>query len=106
MGYLTSLLQGAATTLQVTAAAALIALLIAFPVGLARISSRTWLRRLATVYVEIFRGTSALVQVYFVFYVLPLVGVELPPFIAGALALGLNVGAYGSEVVRAAVRLG
>ena len=61
-------------------------------------------RVLATAYVEVFRGTSALVQIFFVFFVLPLFGIELAPIFAGVLALGMNFGAYGSHIVRATIQ--
>ena len=54
-------------------------------------------------YVEVFRGTSALVQIFFWAFVAPLLGLELGPLVVARVALGLNVGAYGSEVVRGAI---
>lgn len=98
-----SLVPGALVTLEVTVLAALTALLAAVAAGLARLSPWPWLRGLTRVYVEIFRGTSALVQIFYFFFVLPIIGLKLPPLLAGVLALGLNFGAYGSEVVRAAI---
>jgi polar amino acid transport system permease protein len=65
-------------------------------------ASAPW-RWLATVYVELFRGTSALVQLFWLFFVLPHFGVTLEPMSVGIAALGLNVGAYGAEVVRGAI---
>lgn len=62
------------------------------------------LRTLFAIYVEVFRGTSAIVQLFWAFFVLPSVGVELSPFVAGVVVLGLNAGAYGSEIVRGAIR--
>src|SRR5690606_48356 len=56
------------------------------------------------VYIEFFRGTSIFVQLLWVYFVLPLFGISLTPLQAGVLALGLNVGAYGAEVVRGAVQ--
>ncbi len=61
------------------------------------------LRWLAIVYIEIFRGTSALVQLFWLFFVLPRFGLTMEPLTVAILALGLNVGAYGAEVVRGAV---
>jgi polar amino acid transport system permease protein len=61
------------------------------------------IRTIAGLYVELFRGSSLLVQIFYFFFVLPLIGIRLDPFTTGVVALGLNVGAYGSEVVRAAV---
>ena len=60
-------------------------------------------RWLAVAYVEVFRGTSALVQLFWLFFVLPQFGVMLEPLTVAVLALGLNVGAYGAEVVRGAI---
>jgi polar amino acid transport system permease protein len=60
-------------------------------------------RWLAVAYIELFRGTSALVQLFWMFFVLPLFGVTLTPMTVAITALGLNVGAYGAEVVRGAV---
>ncbi len=61
------------------------------------------LRWLAVAYIEVFRGTSALVQLFWLFFVLPHFGITLAPLNVAILTLGLNVGAYGAEVVRGAV---
>ena len=98
------LLKGAWLTVQLTVTSAVIALVISFVVGLARLSRHWWVRALATVYLEFFRGTSALVQMFFMFYVLPLLGLTLSPFLAGVIACGFNLGSYGSEVVRGAIK--
>jgi polar amino acid transport system permease protein len=83
---------------------ACVALGMSFIAGLAR-TSRWLLVRLASgLYVEVFRGTSGLVQIFFFFFVLPLFGVTMTPVEAGVLALGLNFGAYGSEVVRSSIQ--
>jgi len=58
---------------------------------------------LSTAYVEVFRGTSALVQLFWVYFVLPRFGVDIDAIEAGMLVLGLNTGAYGAEVVRGAL---
>ncbi len=63
------------------------------------------LRTVATIYIEVFRGTSLLVQLYWIFFVLPLFGIQpAPKFEAGFLSGGLNVGAYGAEIVRGAIQ--
>lgn len=97
------LLPGLRVTVELASTASLIALCAAAAAGLARRSPRRWLRWLSTSYVELFRGTSALVQLYFAYFVLPLLGVEIDAMSAGVWALGLNAGAYGAEVVRGAV---
>lgn len=98
-----SLLPGAVTTLQITALSALVGLVMAFVSGLAKLSRWRLVSLAATAYIEVFRGSSALVQVFFFFFVLPLFGLTLSPVVAGVMALGLNTGAYGGEVVRSAI---
>jgi polar amino acid transport system permease protein len=101
--FLIPLLPGLWMTILVTAATTVVGLALSFFAGLARISRARIVRVIATIYVEIFRGTSALIQVFYLFYVLPLVGIELDPITTGVLALGLNMGAYGSEIVRGSI---
>ena len=98
------LLRGVGVTIALTAAAALLAAAVALAAGLARLSRSRLLRWSAALYVEIFRGTSALVQLFWFYFVLPLFGIHLPAFAAGVLVLALNTGAYGAEVVRGAVQ--
>lgn len=102
--YTPILIQGTITTIELTLASAVLALIISFVIGLARFSRFGVVRAAAIVYLEFFRGTSAIVQMFFMFYVLPLYGVTFPPLVAGILACGLNLGSYGSEVVRSAVQ--
>ncbi|CAH2396867.1 ectoine/hydroxyectoine ABC transporter permease subunit EhuC [Mesorhizobium ventifaucium] len=103
-GYLNLILQGAMVTVQLTVMGAALALVMAFVAGLGRLSRFVAIRCLATAYIEFFRGTSGFVQLFFAYFVLPLAGVTLTPLQAGVLVLGLNVGAYGAEVVRGAIR--
>ncbi len=100
---LPELLRGARLTLEVTGMAAVLALVLAFAVGLARLSRIAPLRFAATVYVEVLRGTSALVQLFYLFFILPLVGVTLDPVATAVIGLGANFSAYGSEIVRSAI---
>jgi len=101
---LPDLVGGLIVTLQVTAGGAFVALAMAFAGGLGRRASARAIRWAATVYVEVFRGTSALVQLFWVYFVLPFFGVALEPLAAGILVLGLNIGAYGAEVVRGTIQ--
>ncbi|MGH6947469.1 MAG: ectoine/hydroxyectoine ABC transporter permease subunit EhuC [Kiloniellales bacterium] len=101
--YFTLILEGALVTIELTLLGCAFALVMAFVAGLGRLS-RLWIvRALATTYIEFFRGTSIFVQLFWAYFVLPLFGVPLTPLQAGVLALGLNVGAYGAEVVRGAI---
>lgn len=99
-----ALLDGAGVTISVWFLAALLAVPVAIVAGAARLSRLPLVRMLAGVYIEFFRGTSALVQLFFLFFVLPFFGLPLSPFAAGVLALGLNEGSYGAEVVRGALQ--
>lgn len=94
---------GLQVTVQVAAGAFLVALAFSFAAGLARLSPNILVRGIAVTYIEVFRGTSALVQLFWLFYVLPFFGVLLTPIQAGIIGLGLCTGAYGAEIVRAAV---
>mgnify|MGYP001398975681 CR=1 FL=1 len=101
--YLPFILSGIVNTIKVTAGGALVALVVAFVFGLARLSSSAVIRGVAALYIEFFRGTSVFVQLFWVYFVLPVFGLSLSPLIAGIVVLGMNVGAYASEVVRGAI---
>ncbi len=101
--FLPFLLRGALVTLQVTLLGLALALVVAFVAGLGRLSSRRPLRWLAGGFIEVFRGTSVVVQLFWFFFALPFFGLQLQPLVAAVLALGLNGGAYAAEVVRGAV---
>ena len=79
--YAPLLWQGTLTTIELTLASAVLALAISFIVGLARMSRYRAVRWSAVVYLEFFRGTSALVQMFFMYFVLPLWGLFLPPML-------------------------
>src|SRR5579871_4417973 len=98
--YLPLLLQGIPITLELTFASIVLVLIVGFALGLGRSSKLRVIRWPSGFVVEFFRGSSAIVQLFWAFYVLPFWGIELPPFVAGVLVLGLNGGAYFSEVVR------
>lgn len=84
-------------------ASAILAFFIAFAAGLGRISRFSIVRKITVIYVELFRGTSLLVQLFWIFFALPAFGIQFSPFLAGVVALGLNYGAYASEIVRGAI---
>ena len=97
-------IDGAIVTAQQTVLAIIVAVSIAIVMGLMRLSRNVAVRGAATVYIEIFRGTSLLVQLFWIFFVLPLFGITLEKFTAGFIAVGMNLGAYGAEVVRGAIQ--
>ena len=95
---------GSIVTVQQTILAAALAISIAAVFGLMRLSKNWAVRGSAIAYIEFFRGTSLLVQLYWIFFVLPLLGITLEKFTAGFVAVGLNLGAYGAELVRGAIQ--
>ncbi len=97
------LFDGIIVTLELTIGSAFFAFLLALALGLAGGAKNLALRGSARVFIEFFRGTSLLVQLFWFFYVLPLFGYRLEPIVCGILALSLNYGAYGAEVVRGAI---
>jgi polar amino acid transport system permease protein len=101
--FLPGLLQGAILTVQLTLLGCIFAVVAGVAAGLGKLYGPAPVRWLANIYIEIFRGTSALVQLFWLFFVLPQFGITLDAFTVGVLGLGLNVGAYGAEVVRGAV---
>ncbi|MFF8829755.1 ectoine/hydroxyectoine ABC transporter permease subunit EhuC [Streptomyces sp. NPDC015131] len=97
-------LPGIGITLQLLVYSAALAAAVAFAVGLARTHRSLFVRFLAGAYTEIFRGTSALILMFWLFFVVPpLLGWQLVPMWAAVLALGLSYGAYGAEIVRGAL---
>ena len=101
--FLPGLLEGALVTIQITIGGCIVAVIMAFVAALAKMYGPRPVRWLAISYIEIFRGTSALVQLFWLFFVLPHFGILLEPLTVAILTLGLNVGAYGAEVVRGAL---
>ncbi|MGY3078041.1 polar amino acid transport system permease protein [Bradyrhizobium sp. LM6.10] len=96
-------LSGSLVTASQFVLASLVTVVLAVTFGLLLLSKNHWLRAFAAAYIEFFRGSSLVVQIYWIFFVLPLLGLSLSPFTAGFLAVGLNTGAYGAEVVRGAI---
>ncbi|MFD4370851.1 ABC transporter permease subunit, partial [Streptomyces sp. NPDC058527] len=92
--------EGLLVTLEATALGAVLALLVAFALGLASRSRALVVRGAARFTVEFLRGTSLYVQLFWLFFALPMLGFRLEPMACGVLAFGLNYGAYGAEVVR------
>jgi polar amino acid transport system permease protein len=101
--FLPGLLEGALVTVQITIGGCILAVVLAFVAAIAKMYGPLPVRWLAVGYIEIFRGTSALVQLFWLFFVLPHFGITLEPLTVAILTLGLNVGAYGAEVVRGAI---
>lgn len=100
---LPALWPGVGITIQLTVLSSVLAFMLAFLMGLGRLSKYKPVRFATTAYVEFFRGTSLLVQLFWAYFVLPLFGLELTALQTGILVLGLNYGAYASEIVRSSI---
>lgn len=101
--YLPMLLQGAGVTITITLAAIAVGTCLAFIFGLMRVEGGPVLSTIALCYTEVFRGTSLLVQLFWFYYALPLVGISLDPITTGILVLAAHAGGYGAEIVRGAM---
>ncbi|KOP79980.1 amino acid ABC transporter permease [Cytobacillus solani] len=98
------LLKGAILyTIPLTLITFVCGLILAVLTALARISSVKPLQIIARIYVSAIRGTPLLVQLFIIFYGLPTIGVVIDPFPSAVIGFSLNVGAYASEIIRAAI---
>ena len=99
------LLMGAVVTIQITVLSVLLGVLIGLFVGIARISSFRLIRWAAAVYVDFFRGTPLLVQIFLIYFAIPVItGQRMDPFMAAISACGINSGAYVAEIFRAGIQ--
>jgi polar amino acid transport system permease protein len=98
------LLRGALVTVEVSTLGLLLAALIAVPVAFARLSRSRILRMTTFLYLDVVRGTPLLLQLFAIFYLPPLLGIDLSPFASGVIALGVNGGAYTAEILRGGIQ--
>ena len=101
--YWPRLLSGTGVTIAQFFLAAILGIAISLAMALLKLSNNRILRGSAITYIEVFRGTSLLVQLYWIFFVLPLFGITIEKFTAGYIAVGMNIGAYGAELVRGGI---
>jgi len=104
IAFLPSLLRGALITITVSLLAFGMALVFGLITGIARISRVAPLRGVAACYIQFIRGTPLLLQLFFIYYVLPYVGIVLTPFVSGLTGLTLNYAAYMAEVFRSGIQ--
>lgn len=99
------LIVGAGITIQITAISVGLGLIIGMFVGIARICNIKVLRALAAIYIDFLRGTPLLVQIFLIYFALPMVvGQRVDPFVAAITACGINSGAYIAEIFRAGIQ--
>ena len=94
---------GLLTTVKICLLAMLLGIALGGALGLASLSRWKPLRWAVMAYVDFIRGTPLLVQIFLVYFALPVVGINLPEFWAGVIALGLNAAGFIAEIVRAGV---
>ena len=99
------LLLGAGVTIKITAMSVALGVIIGLFVGIARICHVKPLRVLAAVYVDFFRGTPLLVQIFLFYFAVPVItGQRIDPYVAAVGSCGINSGAYVAEIVRAGIQ--
>jgi len=97
------LAKGAAVTLALTAVSASVGMVLGIACAWARSHGPAWLKAVVGLYVELIRNTPFIVQLFFLFFGLPSLGLKLSPETASVLAMVINLGAYAAEIVRAGI---
>ncbi|MER8530846.1 ectoine/hydroxyectoine ABC transporter permease subunit EhuD [Mesorhizobium sp. M1272] len=98
-----ALVEGVKITILASVLGSILAAIVGLAIALARRSPHRLVSRSVGWFAEFIRGTPLLVQLYFIFYVLPDIGILLPPLVAGVIGLGLHYGTYTAEVYRAGI---
>src|SRR6059036_772065 len=97
------LARGAAVTIALTTVSASVGVVLGVACAWARSHGPGWLRGIVGLYVELIRNTPFIVQLFFLFFGLPSLGLKLSPEAASVLAMVINLGAYAAEIVRAGI---
>jgi polar amino acid transport system substrate-binding protein len=101
--YFPALLKGAALTIIISVVSMALAVTLGLFISLIRLYGRAPFTSLATAYIEIYRGTPLLIQLYLLYYGLPNIGISLSPWLAAIIGLGMNYAAYEAEIYRAGI---
>ncbi len=101
IGFMPTLGKAAITTLELSIISMIIAIILGLALALTRVYAPKPFSILAIAYIEIIRGTPLLIQLFFIFYALPQIGIKFSPFIAAVIGLGMNYAAYEAENYRA-----
>lgn len=97
-------LQAAVVTIELSVLTTLLGLICGSLGAAARMSRSMILRAIGATYVSLFRGTPALIQLFILYFGGPQIGIQLEPFEAGVIGLGVNIGAYMTETIRGAIQ--
>ena len=103
MSFMPALLKGALMTIEVSILAMMLAIVTGLVLAIMKIYGGKITSKLAIYYIEIVRGTPLLIQLFFIFYGLPYIGIKFNSFVAAVLGLGLNYGAYEAENYRTGI---
>src|SRR6202008_5005632 len=97
------LTRAAAVTVLLALGSMVIAITLGLPLAVGQWKGPAWVRLFCTFYVEFFRGTPVLVQLLFLYFGLPVIGIAMPGWLTALVGLGLNYAAYESQVYRASL---
>ncbi|MCT4508038.1 MAG: amino acid ABC transporter permease [Tepidibacter sp.] len=97
-------LTGTKNTVLLSVCSVFIGVVLGLFVSLMKLSKNKVLNIIASIYIEFLRGTPILVQLFIVYYGLPSLGIDIPPFVAGIIALSINSSAYVAEIIRAGIQ--
>lgn len=103
IGFMPLLGRAAWATMQISVMAMILAMAVGLMLALLRVYTHGFLCKLAGIFIEVVRGTPVLIQLYFIFYGLPSIGIKLDSWVSGIVALGLNYSAYEAENYRAGI---
>ncbi|WP_058952827.1 ectoine/hydroxyectoine ABC transporter permease subunit EhuC [Clostridium tyrobutyricum] len=98
------LLKGSVMTVELTVITIILGSILGILLALLRLSNNLVLKYVSNFYTWIFRGTPLLLQLFFFYYGLPFIGIELTPFTAAIIGLALNCGAYMAEIIRGGIQ--
>lgn len=102
--FLPTLLKGALVTIGISILSMMLAIILGLVLAVMRLYGNKWLQKISTAYIEIYRGTPLLIQLYILYYGLPNVGIAMSAFAAAILGLGMNYAAYEAEIYRAGIQ--
>lgn len=103
LDYLPDLMRGALISVELTICVMLLSLVFGLILALGKLGRNSALRVLASIYIEVVRGTPALLQLFYIYFVLPSFGIRFDPFLSGVVGLTINYSAYLAEVYRAGI---
>jgi polar amino acid transport system permease protein len=102
--YMPNFIQGTLVTLQMAIIIMCVGTMIGTVGALVKISQNHFFRALISIYVELFRNTPCLVQMFIIYFGFPSIGINFDPYAAALIALTINCGAYSTEVMRAGIQ--